>query len=67
MSSILTFTPWVGGACCCLAFFILLMVIANFLFRSKRPRPDDIEGLPAAPASGQQTRASLTRLEHDSD
>lgn len=65
MSSLLAFTPWIGGACCCLAFFVLLIVIATFLFRGKRSRPEEIEGLPKPPAAGEQTRASLTMLEYE--
>ncbi len=65
MNSIASFAPWVGSACCCLAFFVLLIVIAAFIFRSKKPTPEQIEGLPAAPGSGVQTRASLTMLEYE--
>lgn len=64
MNSIAAFAPWVGSACCCLAFFVLLIVISAFLFRSRKPTPDEIDGLPAAPGSGVQTRASLTQLEY---
>lgn len=65
MNSIAAFAPWVGSACCCLAFFVLLIVISAFLFRSRKPTPDEIDGLPAAPGSGVQTRASLTQLEYE--
>ncbi len=65
MSALFTFGPWVGGACCCLAFFVLLVVIASFLFRGKRAKPEDIDGLPPAPESGTQSRASLTMLEYE--
>lgn len=65
MSTISSFAPLVGSACCCLAFFVLLIVIAAFLFRSKKPTPEQIEGLPPAPGSGVQTQASLTMLEYE--
>lgn len=51
------------SACCCVAFFLAVFAILTMLMRPRRPRREDIDGLPPAPVQGQPIRASLTRLE----
>jgi hypothetical protein len=52
-------------ACCCLVFFIALFGILTVLLRPKRKVRGELEGVAAAPGRGQETRASLTRLEEE--
>lgn len=61
-------TAMVGAsatACCCLAFFLAMFGILTVLLRPKRKVRGDLEGVAAAPGRGQETRASLTRLEEE--
>ena len=51
--------------CCCLAFFVAIFGILTILLRPKRTMRGDLEGVAAAPGRGQETRASLTRLEEE--
>ena len=51
--------------CCCLAFFVDIFGILTIVLRPKRKMRGDLEGVAAAPGRGQETRASLTRLEEE--
>jgi len=67
MAELSSLASLLGCGCCCILFFVILLVVLSFVFRPKKPRAEEIEGLAPAPERGVSTSASLTRMGDESE